>query len=94
MTPAEVAILVGALAGLIGALQGWLISRSNQHEALLNGAGSPRITEIANDAIAASRHVTLEPAPAPALTPAQAARRAALVAELQTLDPGALAPTH
>lgn len=87
MTSSEVALLVGAVAALIGALQGWLVSRSNQHEALLNGKGEARITELANQAIIEYRAGHPKPATAAPLTPAQTARLAALKAELATLEP-------
>jgi hypothetical protein len=80
MTPQETGLLIGAIIGLIGALQAWLVSRTVQHEKQINGVMSGRITTGANAAIAADHVVN----PPPDL---KAARIAALKVELAALEP-------
>jgi hypothetical protein len=53
MTPTEVGLLVGALLGLLGALQAWLVSRTLTHGNQLNGLMTPRIAKGAATVVAA-----------------------------------------
>ena len=84
MTSQEIAELVGALVGLMTALQVWLVNRAVVHGNQLNGVLTGRITAGANAAIAADQAAH----PLPAADPAKAARIAALQAELAQLQAG------
>lgn len=53
MTDTEIALLVGAVIGLIGALQGWLVSKTIKHGQALNGDMDQRIKTGATSAIVA-----------------------------------------
>lgn len=55
MSTTEVSVLVGALVGLMGALQAWLVNKALVHSDQLNGVMSGRIRAGANDAIAADK---------------------------------------
>lgn len=82
MTSQEIAALVGALVGLITALQVWLVNRTVVHGNQLNGVLTGRITAGANAAIAADQAARVQPVP----DPTKAARIAALQAELASLQ--------
>lgn len=83
MTAQETAAIVGALVGLFGAIQAWLINRAVVHGNQLDGVMSGRITAGANTAIAAD-HAARGQAATPT-DPAKAAKIAALEAELTAL---------
>ena len=53
MTSTETGLLVGALVGLLGALQAWLVSRTLTHGSQLNGLMTPRIAKTAAAVVAA-----------------------------------------
>ena len=55
MTSTETGLLVGALVGLLGALQAWLVSRTLTHDSQLNGLMTPRIAKTAAAVVAADR---------------------------------------
>jgi len=82
MTSQEIAALVGALVGLITALQVWLVNRTVVNGNQLNGVLTGRITAGANAAIAADQAARVQPVP----DPTKAARIAALQAELASLQ--------
>lgn len=64
MTDIEIATLVGAFVGLIGALQAWLVGRTIQHGQALNGDMDSRIKSGATSAIAAYHDTRALPPPA------------------------------
>lgn len=86
MTPTEVGLLVGAVVGLFGALQAWLVSKTVSHESQLNGLMTDRIAVGANTAIVADHAVRAEAATA-LMDPATMARISLLKAEMSKLDP-------
>lgn len=78
-------MLVGAVIATLIALQGWLVNRAVVHGQAIDGVMSGRI------AVGATAVVKADKAAQEALTavvpdPAKVARRAALIAELATLD--------
>ena len=83
MTAQETAAIVGALVGLFGAIQAWLINRAVVHGNQINGVMTGRITAGANTAIAADHAARLQ---APTPDPTKAAKIAALQAELAALQ--------
>ena len=87
MTSQEIAALVGALVGLMTALQVWLVNRTVVHGNQLNGVLTGRITAGANSAIAAD-HTARGQAVTPVTDPVAAAGIAALQAELAQLQAG------
>ena len=87
MTQTEIAGVVGAVIGLIGALQAWLVNRAVVHGNQLNGVLTGRITAGANSAIAAD-HTARGQVATPATDPVATARIAALQAELAQLQAG------
>jgi hypothetical protein len=85
MTAQETSLLIGAIVGLMGALQAWLTVRSVAHGKQLNGLMAPRIAKGAAEMVLADRaeqqaHPTLDTAAA------KAAHVAALRAELAHLE--------
>lgn len=86
MTDQEVYLLVGALVGLLGAVQAWLVAKTHEHSQALNGALDERMHTAAKQAIA-NDHVVRQEPPSPATNAATAARIAALREELAQLDP-------
>jgi hypothetical protein len=92
MTSQETSLLIGAIIGLMGAVQAWLVSRSVTHGKQLNGLMTPRITEGAEKAIAQD-HVDRSEAASPVSDALIQARRAALTAELAALDASAAVRT-
>ena len=87
MTSQEIAALVGALVGLMTALQVWLVNRAVVHGNQLNGVLTGRITAGANSAIAAD-HTARGQLATPATDPVASARIAALQAEIASLQAG------
>lgn len=85
MTADQTAALVGAIIGVLVALQAWLVSRTVQHGNLLNGDMDRRIAAGAKAAVA-NDHAVRGEAPSPATNAATAARIAALREELATLE--------
>jgi hypothetical protein len=85
MTAEQTALLVGALVGLFGAIQAWLVSRTLQHGNSLNGDMDRRIQQGAKAAVA-NDHALRGEQPSPATNAATAARIAALRSELETLE--------
>lgn len=53
MNAQETGLFVGALVGLLGALQAWLVSRTVTHDKQLNGMMTPRIAAGASNVVAA-----------------------------------------
>lgn len=88
MTAQETSLLVGAVVGLFGAIQAWLINRAVVHGNQLNGVMTGRIQTGAQTAIAAdhvARGVLPTVVPMP-VDPTKAARIAALQTELAQLQ--------
>ena len=90
MTAQETSVLVGALVGLMGALQAWLAYRSVQHGNQLNGLMAPRIAQGAA-AVVVAEHAQQAAQPAIDTATAREAHIAALKAELAALDPSVMA---
>jgi len=86
MTDQETYLLIGALVGLLGAIQAWIVSKTVQHGRALNGEMDDRIHLLAKAAVA-NDHAVRGETPSPATNAATQARIAALRAELETLDP-------
>ncbi len=84
MTPQETSLLVGAIIGLIGAVQAWLVARTVQHGKQLNGELDTRMAKTAKSIVANDHTLRSEP-PSPAANPATMARIGELEAELATL---------
>ena len=72
MTAQETSLVVGALVGLMGAIQLWLIGRSVKHDNRINGLMANRITTGA-EKVVADYHATVHEV-APASEPAQPRR--------------------
>ena len=85
MTVQETAALVGALVGLFGAIQAWLVGRSINHGNQLNGLMAPRIAAGAAAVVVADQAAQAA-LPAAASADAKAAHIAALQAELGSLQ--------
>ena len=84
MTAEQTALVVGALVGLMGALQAWLTYRTVQHGNQLNGLMAPRIARGAA-AVVVADHAAQAAQPAIDSAAAKAAHIAALQAELDAL---------
>jgi hypothetical protein len=86
MNPTETNLLIGALVGLIVAVQGWIVSKTVTHSKQLDGELDTRIVQGAK-AVVANDHALRAEQPSPAANSATQARIAALQAELETLQP-------
>ena len=91
MTPQETGLLVGALIGVLGAIQAWLVSRTVTHGKQLNGLMTPRIAHGAAKVVAAD-HVARGDTPTVNTAATRSAHIAALKSELATLEPPTLPP--
>jgi membrane associated rhomboid family serine protease len=85
MTAQETSVLVGALIGLMGALQAWLAYRSVAHDKALNGLMAPRIAQGAA-AVVVAKQAQQAAQPAADTAAAREAHIAALQAELAALN--------
>lgn len=85
MTTQETSILVGALVGLFGAVQAWLVGKSLHHGNQLNGLMAPAIASGAA-AVVVAHHLAEQALPAAMTAEAKTAYITALQAELKTLD--------
>jgi hypothetical protein len=59
MTAQETAVLVGALVGLFGAIQAWLVGKSVQHSNQLNGLMAPAIAQGAAAVVIAAQQAAV-----------------------------------
>lgn len=92
MTPEQTAALVAAVITLLVTINAAIGVKVQRHDVALNGTMDQRIDQRAK-AIVANDHALRAESPSPASNVATQARVAALVAELQALDPAVLATT-
>ena len=81
MTAQETALLVGALVGLFGGIQAWLVGKSVQHSNQLNGLMAPAIAKGAAEVVIAAQQLVNPTTPSDT-----AARVIALRKELARLN--------